>query len=147
MPAKGTIKEDHISANKYDLAIAGLPPLTILSVDGIEEEIDAVTLPDRTAATGGNSGPIEFSITIPGHHMLEVAAMEGWKQEAKDPVSPTYKKVGTLIMESGTGKNVLTKTLNGLWCKGGGLPELSMENEGEMVVCKYMLSADEMLPA
>lgn len=146
MPAKGTIKPDHIRVNKYTLAVVGMPPLTVVAMDGIDEEIEKVTLPDRTAATGGNSGPLEFSISIPAHHALERAAMDVWVQEGKDPVSPTYKKVGTLILESGTGANVLSRTLNGLWCAGGGTPELEMANEGEMAVIKYSMSADEMLP-
>lgn len=146
MPAKGTIKPDHVRVNKFFLLVNGMPPLTVVAMDGIEEEIEKVTLPDRTSATGGNSGPLEFSISIPAHHHLERTAMSAWLLEGKDPVSPTYKKVGTLIMESGTGANVVSRTLNGLWCAGEGTPELEMANEGEMAVMKYPMSADEMLP-
>ena len=143
MGLKGTIAPDHISINKYQLIVAGLPTLTPTKIGGFPEELDAVEIPDRTRASGGNTKPIEFTMTLPAHHDVEVAAMEMWFQESQDPVLPTYKNVGTLLVYLISGQKMRTVTLTGLFPTRIASPDLDMANEGEMMTYEYTLSADD----
>jgi hypothetical protein len=61
-------------------------------------------------------------------------------------VSPAYKKVGTLIMFSGSGQVLRSYTLNGLWISKRATPDLDMANEGELATITLTFSADEMFP-
>jgi len=139
---KGAIKPDHIPLSKYSLSIIGLPPLTAVAASGMEEELNTIELPDRTKASGGESAPSELVVTIPMHHTVERMAMEGWFQEGKDPVSPTYKKTGVLIWTSGTGNTLATYTVDGVFVSKRVTPDGEMGNEGEMATLEYTLSID-----
>jgi hypothetical protein len=146
MPAKGTIKPDHIPVNKFMLLVAGLPPLTILKASGIEEELETVDLPDRTRASGGSTKPVTFDVATPLHHVVEQAAWEAWYKEAQDPTWPTAKKVGTLVLQSISGAVFRSFSLLGLFVHKRALPELDMANEGELATVTWTLSADDVLP-
>jgi hypothetical protein len=146
MPLKASLQPDHIPVNKFSLAIVGLVSFTFTTVGALEEEIDKVMLPDRTAATGGNSKPIEFTGTTPLHHTVENAALELWFNEAKDPVSATYKKFATLTLTSGTGAIKRRYTLLGLWISKRKTPELDMNDEGSLAVAEWTFSADSLVP-
>lgn len=145
---KGTIKPNHIPVNKYLLKILTLPDITPTKISGLEEELETTDLPDRTRATGGNTKSSEITITIPLHHTVEQAAMEVWFQECQDPVSPTYKKAGTLLMKpiSDSGKPVV-RTLVGVFVSKRKDPDLEMMNDGEMAVVEWTLSIDQIKPA
>lgn len=143
---KGTIQPDHIPVNKYDLLILGMPNIRFTEVSGIEEELEIVDLPDRTKAPGGHTKPVEFTANAMMHHTVEQAAMELWFQESQDPVSPTYKKVATLIHKSLTGRTLKTYTLTGLFPSKRGLPDLAMENEGDAAQVVWTFSANDVLP-
>lgn len=148
MTMKGSIQSGHIPVNKYQLQFVGLPQLTPTTVSGIEEELAMIDLPDRTKASGGNTGSSEMVISIPAHHTTEIVAMEAWFAEGQDPVTPTYKKAGSLRMESialtGTGRRA---QLIGVWVTKRKMPDLEMSNDGEMAVYEYTLSIDQVLPA
>ena len=143
---KGKIKPDHMPVNKYELIVIGLPPFTPVTVSGIEDELQTVDLPDRTKASGGNRGPSEVVITLPMHHLAEQAAMEIWFAESQDPVSPTYKKIGTLIHKSNSGQVFRSYTLKDVFPSKRSLPELDMANEGEQAVVEWTLQVDDVLP-
>lgn len=144
MALKGRIQGDHIPMNKYELAIIGLPStITITKLSGMETEIPAASLPDRTTATGGNTNPAELVVEVPAHHKAEIAVMELWLQEAQDPVSALYKKVGILAMVSNTGETRLSWSLKGAWCRKRKLPDMSFEDEGGMSVIEYTISVDD----
>ena len=143
---KGVIKEDHIPINKYEIIVAGMPPLLFTEILGLEKELQTTDLPDRTTASGGNTGPVEFTAKQPMHHTVEVAAMELWLQEGQDPVTPTYKKAGTLIRKSLTGNVVNTTTIIGLYVSKKKEPDLEMANEGEMAAIEWTFKADDSLP-
>lgn len=143
---KGAIKPDHIPVNKYVMSVVALLPLTFTEISGIEEETDVIDLPDRTRASGGNSQPFEFTVMQPMHHTAEVAAMEVWFQEGKDPVTPTFKKPVTLRYISGTGAIERQYAILGAWVSKRKLPDLSMENEGEMAQIEWTFQADSLLP-
>lgn len=143
---KGVIQSDHIPLNKYTLAFIGMVPLTPIEISGLEEELETMEMPDRTVATGGNTKATEFTMVIPAHHLLEQAAMEAWFLEGQEPVSPAYKKVGTLIMQSVSGAKVRSFSLIGTFTKGRALPDLEMANEGEMAGITWTMSVDQILP-
>lgn len=144
---KGTIKKNHIPASEFKLLVIGMPEITLVTVSGIEEELETVDLPDRTTASGGHTKPVEFTITQPMHHLVELAAMEAWFRESQDPVSPTYKKNATLVMTSIGGDVSKTYSLMGLYPSKQKLPDLDMANEGEMNVVEWTMKADDITPA
>lgn len=143
---KGKILPDHIPVNKFQLLVIGLPILTITEISGLEDELEIVTLPDRTKATGGNSIPSEFTVMTPAHHMIEQKAWEKWYKEGKEPVSPTYKKTATLVMRSLSGQLALTRSLVGLFVSKRKDPDGEMANEGEMATVEWTLQVDDILP-
>ena len=63
MSIKGAIQSGHAPRNKYRLIMVGLPPLTPTRVSGLESDTEAVELPDRTTASGGNEGIITFVLS------------------------------------------------------------------------------------
>lgn len=145
---KGSIKPAHIPVNKYQLIVIGLPDLTPITVSGIEEELQTIDLPDRTKASGGNTGPSECTIAIPLHHTVEYLAMEQWFSDCQGRVAPNYKKNATLIMQSVVaGGPSRTFSLVGTFITKRTLPDLEQANEGEMAAVEYMLSIDQILPS
>ncbi len=143
---KGDILADHISINKYQLLVAGLPPLTCTEISGLDDELVTNELPDHTVVTGGQHMASEFTIKMPEHHLVQQAAMEGWFQESTDPVLPSYKKPATLISQSISGKIVVTKSLIGVFPKKRTLPDREMSNEGELALVEWTLNVDQILP-
>lgn len=146
MPAKGTISGDIIPVNKFRLLVAGMVPITFVKVGALEEELERTDLPDRTRATGGNTKPLEFEVETPAHHKVEQVALEGWFRESKDPVSPTYKKTATLVLQSNTGAITRSFSILGMFPVKRGLPDLDMGNEGEAAMIKWTFSADSLVP-
>lgn len=143
---KGALLPDHIPVNNYELVIIGLPALTPVEVSGLEDELVTTDLPDRTRASGGERNPHEFTIMLPMHHIVEQAAMEIWYKEGQHPISPGYKKPGTLIHKSGSGNILRTFTLIGAFASKRVLPDLEMNNDGEQANVEWTISVDDMLP-
>lgn len=146
MVMKGSVKPNHAPVNNFELLIVGLPPILFTKVGGIEQEIEAVDMPDRTQVSGGNVKGVEFPVEMFEHHVVERAAMDIWFEEAKDNVTPTYKKVGTLIKKGIDGSIVSTQTLIGLWIKKRKTSDLDLANEGEPAMVEYTMWADDVLP-
>ena len=143
---QGLIQPNHIPVNNFLLQVIGLPSITFTQVDGLEEELEVVQLPDRTKASGGNTLPIEFSAQVPAHHDTEVLALEAWYKEGQDPVSPTYKKVGLLIMKDQGGNTKRTYTLTGMFPMKRATPELDIENAGDIAMHTWTFSVDDVQP-
>ena len=143
---KGAIQSDHIPVNKYELLVVGMIPFDFTEVGGIEDELQTTELPDRTRASGGNRGPTEITVQLPTHHFAQQAAMELWYRESQDPVSPVYKKPGSLILKSISGGSLKTYSLIGMFPTKRATPDLEMANEGEMATIEWTISADDMLP-
>lgn len=143
---KGLIKSAHISKNNFLLQVIGLPVIEFVQVDGLEEELETVELPDRTVASGGNTKAVEFTAQVPAHHDVAVLALEAWFKEAQDPVSPTYKKTGLLLMKNIEGKVKRTYTLTGIFPKMRATDEVALDNEGEMALLTWTFSTDDVQP-
>jgi len=143
---KGVIEEGHIPVNNWQLIVLGAPPLTITEQSGIEDELETTELPDRTVASGGNRKATEFDLTMPEHHAVEQAYMELWYRSSQDPVSPDYKKAGTLIHYDIHGNVKRTWSLTGVFPKKRALSDREMANEGEMATVTWSMSADDIEP-
>jgi len=144
MPVKGEILPDHMPVNKFQLLVAGLPPLLFTEIAGLEEELETTDLPDRTVSSGGNTLPIEWTAMHPLHHSVEEAALELWYREGKDPVSPTYKKDATLLIFSNTGLVIKTYALPGTFISKRVVPDLDKSNEGEMAANEWTFRSQKM---
>jgi hypothetical protein len=143
MPIKGEILPDHMPLNKFQLLVIGLPPLLFTEIAGIEEELETTDLPDRTKATGGNTLPVEWTAMHPMHHTIEESVLEFWFSEAKDPVSPLYKKDATLLVFSSTGLVIKTYAMPGTFISKRTLPDLDKSNEGEMAAVEWTFNTDQ----
>lgn len=145
MPLRGKIKNNHIPLNSFELIVAGLPAITIVTTDDIEQMITAVTMPDGTIRSGGKTEPVEFTFTIPMHHDVEQAAMEYWKKLAEGPVGSTYLKAASLIYYRNEG-GPKSYTFSNMWVSGRTIPGGDMGNEGEMAVVTFAVKADYVSP-
>jgi hypothetical protein len=146
MSLKGKIKADHIPLNNYELIGAGAPPLVFTEISGIEEELETVDLPDRSKASGGNTKPIEFTVMQPQHHTVEVAYMEQWFLAAQNQL-PGYKRQYTLQGKPvNPAKPPKSYTLVDLFPTKRKLPDLSMENEGELATIEWTIVGLQVLP-
>jgi hypothetical protein len=145
MSIKGAIDADHIPLNKYKLVVVGLPEITFTKVSGMEVELEAVDLPDRTRASGGQTKAVEFTATVPLHHVTEMAAMELWFTQSQDPVAPGYKKAATLQRTSVSGAIIAQRSLVGVFPTKRKDPDNEMANEGELAEVEWTLSVDEVI--
>lgn len=145
---KGVIDDNHIPLNKAEMYVIGTisPSFTIVQVSGLEEEVETRDLGNKTKASLGRTGPVEFEISIPMHHTLEVAAMELWYKETQDPVTPTYKKPCTFVFNSVDGSIGKTYSLAGVFPAKRKTPIFAMENVGGMATLTWEMKADDMLP-
>ena len=143
MGQKFVIEPDHIPINNYRLSVVGLPPITYVSVGAFEKELETAELPDRTQASTGRTKPGETEVSVPMHHAIQVAAMNVWYIEGQDPISPTYKKTGTMVYYSGTLLRQMVITIIGFFVNKEGTPDVEMGDEGEMAVMKYTMKWDD----
>ena len=101
MPLKNTIQPFHIPVNNYELTVPGLGcKIYFTSVEGLDEELETVDLPDRTARSGGNTKAGSFTAKQMMHHSVEVAALELWYKQSQFPVHPDYLKTANLAFQS-----------------------------------------------
>ena len=140
---KGTVQSNHIPVNNYELQVQGLPAILFTTISGLEQETEAVDLPDRTKASGGNVKQFEIAATSFEHHIAETAALEAWRQEGKDPVSPNYKKTATLIKRGIEGTVDSTRVLTGIWIMKRKDADLDLANEGEPAMIEWTFSVDD----
>lgn len=133
---------DHIPVNDFELIVPGGPPiLNFITMDGFENELETVDLPDRTTASGGNTKPIEFPATHPKHHTAEDVFLHAWHQQSVAAL-PGYKKACTLLIRSVSGLNVRSYNLLGMYPFKWKIADKDSENEGEMDVTEWTFKAD-----
>jgi hypothetical protein len=146
MSIKGVIKENRVQTNKFTALIQpGVGQVLFTAMSGLEEELDAVELPDRTMRSGGRKKTIEFDATQPMHHDIEVLSMEAWYRECQDPVSPLHLKIMTLILWDQQGLPRRRVTLFNVWVKKRVHSDLELEGDGEMGTITWTLQADELM--
>jgi hypothetical protein len=142
---KGYIKENHIPLNKFELLVLGLPKLTLVSTDDIDEELEVVDMPDRTSRSGGQTKSVSFTGKIPMHHDVEVAALELWYKQGQDPVQAGYLKAGSMVWYRNDGTPRTFELLNIFVC-GRTIPGGDMSNAGEAAMLTFKFRADEVTP-
>lgn len=143
MVMKGTVQPNHIPVNNYELIIIGLPKMLFTEISGLEQELETVDMPDRTVASGGNIKATEFTAKSFEHHLVETAAMELWRREAVDPVSPTYKKLATLVKRNIGGNVATTRTMIGIFISKRKDADLDLANEGEPAMIEWTFKVDK----
>ncbi len=143
---KGQILPGHVGVNRYQLLVLGAPPLVFHEISEQESETPFVELPDRTQATGGEETVGEFTVQQPMHHKVERAFMEAWLVEGREPVSPDYKKVATMVWTNIHGDVAATWSLIGLAVSKRGGPAAEMANDGEMASLEWTFKYDSMVP-
>jgi len=142
---KGKIQDNHIPLNKFELLVTGLPAITLVTTDDIEEALTVVTMPDRTKRSGGQTDPVEFTGKVPMHHDVEVAALEIWYKMGQDPIQSGYRKAGSLVFYRGDDTPRPFEFIN-LWISGRTIPGGDMANDGETAMLTYKFQADEVTP-
>lgn len=143
---KQVLQPDHIPLNNYILRVVGLPDLQFVTIGGLEEELENVDLPDRTAASGGHTKTIEFEAALPLHHRLQQAAMETWYADSQEPVAIDYKKTAILTLPSLTNLVQARFTIIGMFPCKRKTGDLDMNNEGELHVVMWTFKADRVQP-
>jgi len=143
---KGVILPDHIPLCNFQLIILGAPLITFTAMDGLEEELEKATMPDRTVASGGNTKATEWTADHPMHHTIEDVFLEAWFQEGQDPVLPTYKKPVTLLLNSISRLQTRSFNLFGTFAFKRSTPRLEMSNEGEIYLKTWSFSTDRIFP-
>lgn len=142
---KGVIQKDHMPVNNGTLKVLGLPEITFTTISGITLATTEVELPDATVVSGGKRSPWEMTVTVPTHHLVEIAAMDLWVEQGKNG-SNGYKKAGSIIFESVSGGKFKTYSVLGVWARDLTLPDQDMGNDGDMNVNTYVLRGDDALP-
>lgn len=146
MSIKNVIQENRVQTNKYQALIQpGVGQVLFTAISGLEEELDAVELPDRTMRSGGRKKTIEFDVTQPMHHDVELIGMEAWYEECQDPVSPIHLKIMALIIFDSQGFPRRRVTLFNVWIKKRAHSDLELEGDGEMGTVTWTLQADELI--
>lgn len=143
MGMKGDIEPDHILDNRSKLTVAGVFEFTPIETGELSDEIKAVDLPDDTRGTGGRKKATQLTFKVPAHHEKLVAALRSWFAEGVGIVSPGYKKVVTLTVESGTGERVLVRNLFGCWLSKQVVMATSMQGDGQMMTIEFTMEIDE----
>jgi hypothetical protein len=88
----------------------------------------------------------EFTAMLPSHHTTQMAIMEAWLQEGKDPVSPTYKKTGTMLYKDIHGAVKMSREILGLAVSKRADPDLEKGNDGDMATTEWTFKYDDVKP-
>ena len=140
---KGDIQPDHILDNRCTINVAGLLEFSPVETGELSDEIKQVDLPDDTRGSGARKKATELTFKIPAHHTIERLALEGWFAEGVGVVSPGYKKVATLTVESATGQKTLIRNLFGCWLTKKVDSATTMSGDGNMQTIEFTMSIDE----
>lgn len=145
---QGTIQKDIITGNNYVFMADGIA-LVITNIGSIEETVTKVELPDGSVASGGQTEPVEFTISVPMHHDLEYTYMELWYKASKGPlIPPSAYKTTSIVMKSASQAKQRSMTVLGSFVSGRSSPELDMEGGGsEFLQVEYTISADNIIHA
>ncbi len=143
---KGEIQPNHIAVNKYELLVLGAPTLVFTEISGMDSETPTVDLPDRTTASGGEELPGEFTAMMPMHHTVQILFMDLWLQEGRDPVSPFYKKVATMLWKSIDNQVAKTYQALGLFVSKRSTPDAEKGNDGDLALVEYTFKYDSLQP-
>ena len=142
---KGSLSVGYIPNNKFTLSIPelGVGDLKIIEVSGIEQELETVELPDKTVATSGRAGIVEFTIKIPAHEDGAIAALDRWFMQCRGTVATDYKKDGTLALQNTYGDAVSSWAISGMFPMKRTLPEMNAAGAGDLSMSEWAFKADD----
>ena len=143
MGMKGDIEPDHILDNRCTLNVSGLIEFSPIETGELSDEIKTVDLPDDTKGSGARKKATELTFKIPAHHSILKTALEGWFAEGVGVVSPGYKKVVTLTVESATGQKTLVRNLFGCFLFKKVDMATTMSGDGQMMTIEFSMSIDD----
>jgi hypothetical protein len=143
---KSVIDASHVPLTNYKLLVGGVD-ITITNMSEIEEVLETIVLPDRSIDSAGRTTPVEFTITVPMHHTVDIVFMETWYAEGQDPILPTYKKPAALTYETIEGSISTLWIFYDLFVTKRTLPGGSMNSSGEMAEITYTMSASDIISA
>jgi len=145
MGIKRVLLPNRVQTNKYAMKVPGYKDMTLTSIGSLETELDDNEMPDRTRVTGGRQKAVEFDISVPAHHRIDILQCESWLTECTEPVTPTHKKVATILFFHEQLRDIpgLKYFLEGVKIQKRATPEGELDNDGEMAVVTYTLTADE----
>jgi hypothetical protein len=145
MPIKRVLQANRVQVNKYAMKVPGLQDMVLTSIGSLESELDDNEMPDRTRVTGGRQKAVEFDIGVPAHHKLAILQMESWLTECTEPVTPTHKKTATILFFHEQLFDIpgLKYFLEGMKVMKRATPEGELDNDGEMAIVTYTMTADE----
>jgi hypothetical protein len=141
---KATLLPDHIPRNNYELMVVGGPPLHFTKVGGLDEELEAVDLPNRTKASGGTTKSLEFTVEHPLHHAVENDFLESWWAACQNR-DPGYKKPAVLVLQSISRLRTKTFNLLELFIVKRKTPDLEMANDGELATIEWTFCVERIL--
>jgi len=141
---KGALEQNPAQKHRYKMLVVGLNPaeLNPTSIDGIEATTGVAELPDRTRISDGVIKAGSFTIKMPVHHVVEMAALKTWYKDTRAKAPSEYKKTVTILHLNGARAIVRTTKLGGVWPEGYSESSLEMGNEGEMGETEWTLSFD-----
>jgi hypothetical protein len=131
MSLKRMVHADHMPVNNYQMLVNGIIPIVFVTVEGLDEELETVDLPDRTARSGGNTKALSFTAKQMMHHTEEVNALERWYKDSQHPVKPDYLKNATLIFKSLTDLHSKSYALIECFPHKRVIPNADMNDEGK----------------
>lgn len=142
---KGELSQGYIPINKFSMVVEGIASMTVIEVSGIEQELETVDLPDKTVATSGRAGTTEFSIKVPAHEDVTMAALDTWWKSCQGDVAMDYKKKATLSLLDTFGLPKANWSISGMFPTKRALPELNAGSEGEMAMAEWTFKADDVV--
>ena len=145
MPIKGSIGSNIYHRNEFAFNVAGIGDLTVISVSEIEQNLQTVTLSDRTVVTGGSTEAFEIDVVTPAGNNAEQAKWQQWYLDSQHPAEPTYKKTVTIVRESAELplSKTMVYTLEGVFIRKRMDSDFDMDNEGEDARVTWTLSVDD----
>lgn len=141
MGLQGIIQPDPAQMSRFELIILGQPLIVFTKVAGLEEELEVITLPDRSEVSSGNTKPITFTATSMMHHAIEMAFLTEWWNEGKGDVTLTHKKEGMLLYKKTGGSISNTLILTELFMKKRKFSDLDTKNESDAAEAEWTFSA------
>ena len=143
MPLKGLIQPDHMPIKKFRMKPLGLLDIVVITMSGLEKELETTALPDRTEQSSGNTKAGEFTMTTALHHEAEMAALNLWFKAGQDPVLPGNKLPCTFSITSISGDASRDVAMVGVRIKKKKYPDVDMNDEGTLAVCEWTLGYDD----
>ena len=144
MSIRGKIPPFPIIGAHFRLSFEGMEDILFTEVNGVEQEIEVVEAPDRTAHSSGIGKHVKLTVKIPGHARASKDAMHGWHEECLGPVSDNYKKTGTLQYYNNQLQPVEEYYVEGAWVCKFMEDQAQMEESSKIHQTEFEIEVDKL---